>query len=508
MSLHLEQRKLQGIMIPFSLVAVSNVLSSNLIVEVPYDNRNRDAQEDKLTIVMMLLARAITQRYSTLTNNRLRTSSNARNILSSDKGWYRLTLQRKKLLCWEWEQMLLAMKDKSRGNLNEEENDFMLDNHYGDDSLEELNAAVILMARIQPTDEKANAEPASDGDALGEVNASIIFDDPYVENNSGTNKHDLNAHDQFVALESLIYNVQKEAKNQHSLNNELKKHKALLQKEIETCKERVKTLEKQPLKSLNYKETYEELEREIRVDKDKIDNLIKEKDKIQDEFFQLENATVKIRHETELSRKALKEKENKYLEEIVDLGEKLSSHNRIVYKMGQSIQTIHMLGKKLNKVYDPFLKAGLQSNKLIIDSPDSEDSLEDTKESQLKMKDKMIELDYEKLNALYETFVPQTKIPIEQTYLLTPSTSNVPSKSSKEMSDLPVKKMPNESKLLKLFVKLDKPIGDLQTKIDQTILEDRSIALIFDDQDVLRQFYKTRVILISTSLRRCSIKIK
>ncbi|GKF24474.1 hypothetical protein Tco_0076796 [Tanacetum coccineum] len=108
------------------------------------------------------------------------------------------------------------------------------------------------------------------------------------------------------------------------------------------------------------------------------------------------------------------------------------------------------------------------------------------------MKDKMIELDYEKLNALYETFVPQTKIPIEQTYLLTPSTSNVPSKSSKEMSDLPVKKMPNESKLLKLFVKLDKPIGDLQTKIDQTILEDRSIALIFDDQDVLRQFYKTR----------------
>ncbi|GJV25518.1 integrase, catalytic region, zinc finger, CCHC-type containing protein [Tanacetum coccineum] len=37
--------------------------------------------------------------------------------------------------------------------------------------------------------------------------------------------------------------------------------------------------------------------------------------------------------------------------------EKLSSHDRIVYKMGQSIQTIHMLGKTPNKVYDPFLKA-------------------------------------------------------------------------------------------------------------------------------------------------------
>ncbi|GJX54824.1 hypothetical protein Tco_0283193 [Tanacetum coccineum] len=178
------------------------------------------------------------------------------------------------------------------------------------------------------------------------------------------------------------------------------------------------------------------------------DNLIQEKDNIQDEFFQLENATVRIRHETELSKKAFNAQEKKYLEEIVDLEDKLSSHDRIVYKMGQSIQTIHMLGKKPNKVYDPFLKVGLQSTKLIIDSPNSEETLEDVKESRLKTKDKMIQLDYEKLNALYETFVPQQEIPIEKTYLSIPSISNVPSELSKEMSDLPVKKMPNESKLL------------------------------------------------------------
>ncbi|GKE48431.1 hypothetical protein Tco_1479689, partial [Tanacetum coccineum] len=146
-------------------------------------------------------------------------------------------------------------------------------------------------------------------------------------------------------LESRIQNVLKEAKNQRSLNNELKKQKALLQKELETCKERVKTLEKQPVKSWNYKEAYEELQREIRVDKDKIDNVIKEKDKIQDKFFQLENATVRIRHETKLFIKGFTEIENKYLEEIVDLKEKLSSHDRIVYKMRQSIQIIHMLRK-------------------------------------------------------------------------------------------------------------------------------------------------------------------
>ncbi|GJR29338.1 hypothetical protein Tco_1105570 [Tanacetum coccineum] len=88
-----------------------------------------------------------------------------------------------------------------------------------------------------------------------------------------------------------------------------------------------------------------------------------------------------------------------YLEDIVNLEEKLSSQDRIVYKMGQSIQIIHMLGKTPNKVYDPFLKVGLgyknlkrlkkaiaaqpkmydgemlHSAKLNIDSPDSEETL-------------------------------------------------------------------------------------------------------------------------------------
>nr|GEZ46453.1 hypothetical protein [Tanacetum cinerariifolium] len=56
-----------------------------------------------------------------------------------------------------WEQMLLVMKDEAGGNLNVEENNFMLDSHYGDDSLEELNAAVIMMERIQPENNNDDA---------------------------------------------------------------------------------------------------------------------------------------------------------------------------------------------------------------------------------------------------------------------------------------------------------------------------------------------------------------
>nr|GEU51320.1 putative reverse transcriptase domain-containing protein [Tanacetum cinerariifolium] len=106
-----------------------------------------------------------------------------------------------------------------------------------------------------------------------------------------------------------------------------------------------------------------------------------------------------------ISCSTTRKKTKKYLEDIVDLEEKLSSHDQIVYKIGQSIQTIHMLEKKPNKVYDPFLEAGLgyknperlkktiaaqqkmydgerlHSAKLTIDSPDSEETLEDAEES-------------------------------------------------------------------------------------------------------------------------------
>ncbi|GJZ20952.1 hypothetical protein Tco_0557991, partial [Tanacetum coccineum] len=105
--------------------------------------------------------------------------------------------------------------------------------------------------------------------------------------------------------------------------------------------------------------TCEELEREIRADKDTIERILKEKDKIESDFFKIENEKIIIQRETQLAKKAFKERENQYLEDIIVLEEKLSSHDRIIYKMGQSIQTIHMLGKTPDKVYDPFLKAAL-----------------------------------------------------------------------------------------------------------------------------------------------------
>ncbi|GKA67525.1 ribonuclease H-like domain-containing protein [Tanacetum coccineum] len=175
----------------------------------------------------------------------------------------------------------------------------MLDNSYGDEALEELTTAVIMMAQIQPADDNAVSKPSYDAKAASEVNAlnkvheqvnhakcktiihtfnddqidsNTIFDDPYVENNCGTSEHESNAHDEYHDIQMLAYIVQREAENQKQLNNELKKQKELLQKEIETFKDR-------------------------------------------------------------LAKKAFKEQESRYLDDIVDLEEKLSSHDRIVHKI-------------------------------------------------------------------------------------------------------------------------------------------------------------------------------
>nr|GEU35425.1 MAK10-like protein [Tanacetum cinerariifolium] len=203
------------------------------------------------------------------------------------------------------EQMLLSMKDEAGINLNDEENDFMLNNSFGDETLEELTAVVIMMARIQPTNDNAVTEPTYDAKATSEVNAShkmipkgvyehknhrkrktiidtsdddqvdscIIFDDPCVENNRGSAEHDSNAHDPYHEIQILAYNVQREPENKKRLNNELRKQNKLLQKELETCQEW-------------------------------------------------------------LAKKAFNEREDRYLKDIVDLEEKLSSHDRIVYKIG------------------------------------------------------------------------------------------------------------------------------------------------------------------------------
>ncbi|GJY09568.1 gag-pol polyprotein [Tanacetum coccineum] len=66
----------------------------------------------------------------------------------NEKGHYAYDCQKPKFRDANYfrEQMLLAMKDEAGSHLSNEENDFMLDNAYGKESLDELTESVMLMA--------------------------------------------------------------------------------------------------------------------------------------------------------------------------------------------------------------------------------------------------------------------------------------------------------------------------------------------------------------------------
>ncbi|GJW40910.1 putative ribonuclease H-like domain-containing protein [Tanacetum coccineum] len=471
---------------------------------IDYDD---EYQEDKLTTAMILLARAISQKFSSPTNNRLCVSLNTKNQVvvpdgrvdiqtknagnasdetnkivqrvprtdytpskvnvqcynCNEKGHYDHDCQKPKVCDAKYfrEQMLLVMKDEAGSHLSNEENGFMLDNAYADGTTDTVpsydDKAVSQVHALSKAHEQMSHEKrktiiqTTDDD---QIDSSIIFNDMYVDNNGGMSKHDSIAHEENHEIQMLAYNVQREAKKQKHVNNELKKQKVLLQQELETFKDRVKTFESQAVQCSKYKDTCDDLKRELQNDKDTIDRLLKEKDKIQSDCFKIENEKLLIQHETQLAKKAFRELEDQYLEDIVDLEEKLSSHDRIVYKIdGLGYQNPKRLKKAIAaqpKMYDGDM---LYSKKLIINSPDSEETLEDAKE---KSKD-------------------------------------VPSES-------PVLKMPNESQLLKMIDKLGNALTGFYTKINKTLLKDAERRWLSDSQNELREFYKTNVIPMSRSL--------
>ncbi|GKE03532.1 hypothetical protein Tco_1395550 [Tanacetum coccineum] len=131
----------------------------------------------------------------------------------------------------------------------------------------------------------------------------------------------------------------------------------------------------------------------------------------------------------------------------------------------------------------------LKCDNLSINLPDFEETLKDTEESRLKMKDKMIQLDYVKLNKLYDSFVPQKEISADQTYLSAPSTSNVTPESSLQMSSLPPKEMPKESQLIKLFVSLEKEIQNLDRLVYRNHKVSTDTHFIYDNKSDIRSIF-------------------
>ncbi|GJS74098.1 retrovirus-related pol polyprotein from transposon TNT 1-94 [Tanacetum coccineum] len=223
--------------------------------------------------------------------------------------------------------------------------------------------------------------------------------------------------------------------------------------ELERYKERVKTFEQRLNIDLS--------SREKMIDS-QMDDMIREKLALKEQIDSLEqNLSKQIKEKESLFKtftvfkNESKEKENKYMENEIDLEKKIKELDNIVYKVGQSAQTVHMLTKP-QAFYDnthkqalgyqnpfylrkaqrikPTLYDGAVISKTHVAMPviDDEETLILEEESRSKMFEKAKDpeviakkishkpIDYEKLNSLIEYFEthfsPEQELSAEQAF--------------------------------------------------------------------------------------------
>ncbi|GJZ83993.1 hypothetical protein Tco_0649166 [Tanacetum coccineum] len=322
--------------------------------------------KDLLTSAMILIARAITQRFFNPTNNRLRTSSNTRNQATvqgdSEKGHYARNYLKPRVQDSKYfmEQMLLAKQDEAGVILTDEHNDFFFADASRIEENEEVSANICLMARIQPTHFDSDEGPSYDSAFLSEVETpstsyvNPLFTKDTQEQNVSV-EYDKNVQESY-ALEQLARNVYKEAEKQQIFAQNVQQQNIVLTK-------------------------------------------------------QLESQIVELQKTQSILKRKMSENDDKYHDIVLDLEVRAKKNKDVVLKMGNSLQGMFMLGPKPMSFYDSKVKHGLgytnpyTLKKAISQNPklydascldlkvqmnvrDTEDILDDASKSQIKMKKK------------------------------------------------------------------------------------------------------------------------
>nr|GEY53121.1 hypothetical protein [Tanacetum cinerariifolium] len=128
--------------------------------------------------------------------------------------------------------------------------------------------------------------------------------------------------------------------------------------------------------------------------------------------------------------KLYKTREDKELDKVIALENKVMVLDNIVYKTGQSVQTMNMLNNKCRTSFakPEFLKKAQREsprlygigcyndNLALMLAPESDEVIRLEKESRSKLSDLIRPIDYNKLNNLYDLFVPQCEKSSEKRY--------------------------------------------------------------------------------------------
>nr|GEY31683.1 hypothetical protein [Tanacetum cinerariifolium] len=144
---------------------------------------------------------------------------------------------------------------------------------------------------------------------------------------------------------------------------------------------------------------------------------------MKDKLFAHQETISILSKQKEAQIKLYKTQEDKELDKVIELENKVKILDNIVYKIGQSVQTINMLNNKCRTSFakHEFLKKAQRENPRLYNigcyndnlasmlTPDSDEVIRLEKESLSKLSDLIRPFDYDKLNNLYDLFVPQRK---------------------------------------------------------------------------------------------------
>nr|GEZ44554.1 hypothetical protein [Tanacetum cinerariifolium] len=153
----------------------------------------------------------------------------------------------------------------------------------------------------------------------------------------------------------------------------------------------------------------------------KINDLNQTISKMKKKLFAHQETISIMSQQKEAQSKFYKTREDKEIDKVVALKNKVNVLDNIVYKTDQSIQTMNMLNHNCKTIFakPEFLKKAQRANPRLYDigcyndnlalmlAPESNDVIHLEKESQSKLSDLIRPFDYEKLNNLYDLFVPQ-----------------------------------------------------------------------------------------------------
>ncbi|GKF85109.1 hypothetical protein Tco_0250007 [Tanacetum coccineum] len=132
--------------------------------------------------------------------------------------------------------------------------------------------------------------------------------------------------------------------------------------------------------------------------------------------------------------KLYKTREDKELDKVIALENKVKVLNDIVYKIGQTSFAKPEFLKKAQRANPRLYDIGCYNDNLaLMLAPDSEETIRLEKERRSKLSDLIRPFNYDQLNNLYDLFVPQREKSAEQHYF--PKTSKMSHTSSnKEFS--------------------------------------------------------------------------